>query len=55
MNSATPKLSNLTETVLRGLADDDADIADVSVMVQPVIETETIVTLQVIPGTGVPA
>ena len=50
MNSATPELSNLTQTVLRDLADDDVDIADVSVMPQPDIETETIVSLQVVPG-----
>ena len=50
MNSATPELSNITQTVLRDLADDDADIADVSVMLQPDIETETIDTLQVISG-----
>ena len=50
VNSATPELSNLTQTVLRHLADDDADIADVSIMFQPRIETETIVTLQVVPG-----
>ena len=47
MNSATPELSNLTQTVLRDLADDDVDIADVSVMPQPDIET---VSLQVVPG-----
>ena len=50
VNSATPELSNLTQTVLRDLADDDVDIADVSVMPQPDIETETIVSLQVVPG-----
>ena len=50
VNSATPELSNITQTVLRDLADDDADIADVSVMLQPDIETETIDTLQVISG-----
>ena len=55
VNSATPELSNLTQTVLRDLANDDADIADVSVMIQPVVETETVVTLQVIPGTDLSA